>query len=84
MSMNEKQKKIARGVAVVLALMVIYPPFAQHGPNGYKSSNGFALIFSGPTGYTLNIVPAVDVVQLLVQVLVVCAIAAALLYSVKD
>lgn len=82
--MNDKQKLVVQGTIVFVVLMLLFPPFAQFSPNGAKSGAGFAFIFSGPTGWPCCIKPALDVVQLLVQVFVVSIIGAAAWFSMKD
>ncbi|MDO8699202.1 MAG: hypothetical protein Q7J75_02050 [Rhodoferax sp.] len=67
--MNEKQKNLLIGVAVVMAAMLLFPPFRGTAYNGVTINFGYGFIFEPPNGIAL-----VDAGVLFVQIFSAAAI----------
>lgn len=67
----EKKKVVLIVSAVLCALMLLYPPFIEHGVNTLTRNLGYGFIFSPPSGYTGD--GEVNVSLLLAQWLAVAA-----------
>ncbi|MHB1201348.1 MAG: DUF2628 domain-containing protein [Polaromonas sp.] len=81
--MNSIQRKILISVAVIIAMMMLFPPFATHLPNGVQSSNGYSFILAPPSsGWSIK--PVLNSTQLLIQWLGVAGLGAIAFVLAKD
>jgi hypothetical protein len=67
---NPQQKKILLASGIVIGVMLLFPPFVTHLPNGALSNEGFSFLLLPPKG-RWSITPSVNTVQLIVQWLAV-------------
>ena len=67
--MNEKQRQLLIGVAIVIIGMLLFPPFYATGGGGVTINYGYAFIFSPP-----NTISIVNIGLLFIQWLFVVAV----------
>jgi hypothetical protein len=77
-TMNGAQKTIVSAIALVLTIMLLFPPFHSVGMHGSVSGRGFSFILS-PPGNTNT----VDTMLLLIEI-AVCLIVGGLLYLIVN
>lgn len=51
--MNETQRRVLLAAAILVALIVLFPPYIVEGQNGRTLMAGYALLFNLPT-YTMS------------------------------
>lgn len=71
--MNLRQRKILIFCAVIIGLMMLFPPFATYLPNGGRSNEGFSFFLWTPKG-SWDYLPSINALQLLAQWIAVCLI----------
>jgi hypothetical protein len=62
--MNKYQERVLTAVIVAVALVLLFPPYHQVGPNGYVSNAGYSWIFQPPPDWPRA---TVDIPMLLTQ-----------------